>query len=239
MLEVQGVTVDFHGLRAVDAASFTVDEGRIVGLIGPNGAGKTTLFNTVTGMVRPSAGTVRFEGRDLSRLDPADRSRLGIARTFQLVKPFGGLTVLDNVLVGALTRGQSVREARRTAAATLHRLRMTQLSEALAASLPLALRKRLEVARALATGPKLLLLDEIMGGLNPTEVNETLALIRALNDEGLTFLVIEHNMHAIMRIAETVLVLNQGRLIASGKPAEVTRDPQVVAVYLGEPLEPA
>ncbi len=239
MLEVQGVTVDFDGLRAVDAASFRVDEGCIVGLIGPNGAGKTTLFNTVTGMIRPSAGTVRFAGRDLARLDPADRSRLGIARTFQIVKPFGGLSVRDNVLVGALTRGQAVAEARRTAEATLERLTMTHLADALAASLPLALRKRLEVARALATGPRLLLLDEIMGGLNPTEVNETLTLIRALNAEGLTFLIIEHNMHAIMQIAETVLVLNQGRLIAEGEPAAITRDPQVIAVYLGEPLEPA
>jgi ABC-type branched-subunit amino acid transport system ATPase component len=239
MLEVQGVTVDFHGLRAVDAASFHVDEGRIVGLIGPNGAGKTTLFNTVSGMNRPSAGQVRFEGRDLARLGPADRSRLGIGRTFQIVKPFGGLSVRDNVLVGALTRGQSVAEARRTAVATLERLNMGHLVDDLAASLPLALRKRLEVARALATGPRLLLLDELMGGLNPTEVNETLALIRSLHADGLTFLIIEHNMHAIMQIAETVWVLNQGRIIAEGPPAAVTRDPQVIAVYLGEPLEPA
>ena len=239
MLEVRGVTVDFHGLRAVDDVSVSVGAGRIFGLIGPNGAGKTTLFNTVSGMVRPSSGTVVFEGRDLARLGPADRSRLGIGRTFQIVKPFGGLSVRDNVLVGALTRGQSVAEARRTAEATLARLRLTHLSDALAASLPLALRKRLEVARALATGPRLLLLDEIMGGLNPTEVNETLALIRALNAEGLTFLVIEHNMNAIMQIAETVLVLNQGRLIAQGPPVAVTRDPHVIAVYLGEPLEPA
>jgi ABC-type branched-subunit amino acid transport system ATPase component len=239
MLEVQGVTVDFHGLRAVDAASFRVEEGRIVGLIGPNGAGKTTLFNTVSGMIRPSAGQVRFEGRDLARLGPADRSRLGIGRTFQIVKPFGGLSVRDNVLVGALTRGQSVAEARRTAVATLERLNMGHLVDALAASLPLALRKRLEVARALATGPRMLLLDELMGGLNPTEVNETLALIRSLHADGLTFLIIEHNMHAIMQIAETVWVLNQGRIIAEGPPAAVTRDPQVIAVYLGEPLEPA
>jgi ABC-type branched-subunit amino acid transport system ATPase component len=239
MLEVQGVTVDFHGLRAVDAASFHVDEGRIVGLIGPNGAGKTTLFNTVSGMNRPSAGQVRFEGSDLARLGPADRSRLGIGRTFQIVKPFGGLSVRDNVLVGALTRGQSVAEARRTAVATLERLNMGHLVDDLAASLPLALRKRLEVARALATGPRLLLLDELMGGLNPTEVNETLALIRSLHADGLTFLIIEHNMHAIMQIAETVWVLNQGRIIAEGPPAAVTRDPQVIAVYLGEPLEPA
>ena len=239
MLEVQGVTVDFHGLRAVDDVSFRVDESQVFGLIGPNGAGKTTLFNTVSGMVRTSAGSVRFQGRDLARLDPADRSRLGIGRTFQIVKPFGGLSVLDNVLVGALTRGQSVAEARRTAEATLERLNMKRLANVRAADLPLALRKRLEVARALATGPELLLLDEFMGGLNPTEVNETLALIRSLHADGLTFLIIEHNMNAIMQIAETVLVLNQGRIIAEGPPAAVTRDPQVIAVYLGVPLESA
>lgn len=239
MLEVRSVTVDFHGLRAVDDVSFRVEAGQIFGLIGPNGAGKTTLFNAVSGMVRASSGSVRFLERDLARLGPADRSRLGIGRTFQIVKPFGGLSVLDNVLVGALTRGQSVAEARRTAEATLERLSMTRLAHARAAGLPLALRKRLEVARALATDPQLLLLDEIMGGLNPTEVNETLTLIRSLHADGLTFLIIEHNMNAIMQIAQTVLVLNQGRTIAEGPPAAVTRDPQVVAVYLGVPLEPA
>jgi ABC-type branched-subunit amino acid transport system ATPase component len=236
MLEVDRVTVDFQGLRAVDAVSFTLPQGRIFGLIGPNGAGKTTFFNAVSGMVRPTSGAVRLEGRELSRLGPADRSRLGLARTFQIVKPFGGLTVLDNVVVGALTRGLAVAEARDAARVTIDRLGMTRHEGALAAALPLALRKRLEVARALATAPRLLLLDEIMGGLNPTEVNETLALIEALAAEGLTLLVIEHNMHAIMRIAETVLVLDGGRLIAEGPPAEVTRDERVIAVYLGEPL---
>ena len=239
MLEVDRITVDFQGLRAVSEVSFTLPEGRIFGLIGPNGAGKTTLFNAVSGMVRPSAGTVRLRGRDLTRLGPADRNRLGLARTFQIVKPFGGLSVLDNVIVGALTRGLSVPAARDLARATLDRLGMLAQAEALAASLPLALRKRLEVARALATGPKVLMLDEIMGGLNPTEVNAALDLIGALNDEGLTILVIEHNMRAIMRIAETVLVLEGGRLIAAAPPAEVTRDPRVIAVYLGEPVEDA
>ncbi|TVR90874.1 MAG: ABC transporter ATP-binding protein [Spirochaetaceae bacterium] len=237
MLDVQNVTVDFVGLRAVDHASFTVEQGQIVGLIGPNGAGKTTLFNVVSGMIRPTSGSVLFEGKDLSRLGPADRNRLGIGRTFQVVKPFGGMTVLDNVVVGALTRGQSRSDARETARATLDRLRLGRFENTVARSLPLALRKRLEVARALATGPKLLLLDEIMGGLNPTEVNETLALIQELNSEGLTFLVIEHNMSAIMRIAEKVLVLNQGALLTEGPPAVITRDPQVISVYLGEPIE--
>lgn len=239
MLEVDRITVDFHGLRAVNEVSFTLPQGRIFGLIGPNGAGKTTLFNAISGMVRPTSGAVRLNGQDLSRLGPAERNRLGLARTFQIVKPFGGLSVLDNVVVGALTRGLSVADAREMAQATLARLEMTRHAGSTAASLPLALRKRLEVARALATGPRVLMLDEIMGGLNPTEVNETLALIETLNAEGLTLLVIEHNMHAIMRIAETVLVLDGGRLIAEGPPAEVTRDPRVIAVYLGEPLEDA
>ncbi len=237
MLDVRNVTVDFVGLRAVDHASFMVEEGQIVGLIGPNGAGKTTLFNVVSGMIRPTSGTVLFENKDLSRLGPADRNRMGIGRTFQVVKPFGGMTVLDNVMVGALTRGEGRADARTTALATLQRLHLDRYADTVARSLPLALRKRLEVARALATGPKLLLLDEIMGGLNPTEVNETLDLIRELNAEGLTLLVIEHNMNAIMRIAEKVLVLNQGALLTEGTPSEVTRDPQVISVYLGEPIE--
>ena len=239
MLEVRNVTVDFVGLRAVDHASFSVEKGQIVGLIGPNGAGKTTLFNVVSGLIRPTSGSVVFESQDLSHLGPADRNRMGIGRTFQVVKPFGGLTVVDNVVVGALTRGQGLVEARQTARTTLQRLRLDRFADTIAHSLPLALRKRLEVARALATGPKLMLLDEMMGGLNPTEVNETLSLIQELNAEGLTFLVIEHNMSAIMRIAEKVLVLNQGAVLIEGPPAVVTRDEQVISVYLGEPVESA
>ena len=239
MLEVRNVTVDFVGLRAVDHASFTVEKGQIVGLIGPNGAGKTTLFNVVSGLIRPTSGSVVFAGKDLSHFGPADRNRMGIGRTFQVVKPFGGLTVLDNVVVGALTRGQSLAQARETARMTLERLLLDRFAGTAAHSLPLALRKRLEVARALATGPKLMLLDEIMGGLNPTEVNETLDLVQELNAEGLTLLVIEHNMSAIMRIAEKVLVLNQGAVLIEGPPAVVTRDEQVISVYLGEPIESA
>lgn len=210
-----------------------------MGLIGPNGAGKTTLFNVVSGLIAPTAGTVHFEGVGLSRRGPADRNRLGIGRTFQIVKPFGGLSVLDNVVVGALTRGQPVAEARETARRTLERLQMERFSNAVARSLPLALRKRLELARALATAPKLVLLDELLGGLSQSEVNEMLALIGELNVEGLTFLVIEHNMSAIMRIAQMILVMNEGTLLTEGPPAAVTRDERVISVYLGEPLESA
>lgn len=239
MLDVRDVTVDFDGLRAIDHASFHVEPGSIVGLIGPNGAGKTTMFNVVSGLIRPTSGTVHFNGRDLSRLGPAERNRLGIGRTFQVVKPFGGLSVLDNVVVGALTRGQRLSEARRTARSTLERLQMDRFANTVARSLPLALRKRLEVARALATAPKLLLLDEIMGGLNPTEVNQTIRLVQELNEEGLTFLVIEHNMNAIMRIAQKVLVLNQGAVLTEGPPLKVSRHEDVIAVYLGEPVDHA
>ena len=239
MLEVRSVTVDFAGLRAVDHASFHVGQGSIVALIGPNGAGKTTLFNVVSGLVRPTSGSVVFQGTDLSRLGPADRSRMGVARTFQVVKPFGGLTVLDNVIVGALAHGRRLAAAREAARETLARVGLERFAATVAHSLPLALRKRLEVARALATGPTLMLLDEIMGGLNPTEVNQTLALVRELNAQGITFLIVEHNMNAIMRIAHSVLVLNQGAVLAEGPPRVVTRDERVISVYLGEPVESA
>jgi branched-chain amino acid transport system ATP-binding protein len=237
MLEVRDVTVDFSGLRAVDRVSFTVNRGDLVGVIGPNGSGKTTLFNVISGFVSPSWGTVIFDGDSLDRLNPAERSLRGIGRTFQIVKPFGGLTVLDNVIVGALTRGRTLPEARRAARETLERLKMGRFADTVARSLPLALKKRLEVARSLVTGPKLMLLDEIMGGLNPTEVNDTINLVGELNAEGVTLLLIEHNMNAVMRVARRVLVLNQGSLLMEGTPETVTRDERVISVYLGEPLE--
>lgn len=237
MLEVRNITVDFSGLRAVDDVSFTVEKGEIMGVIGPNGSGKTTMFNVISGFITPTAGSVYFAGHCIDRLGPAERNRRGIGRTFQIVKPFGNLSVLDNVIVGALTRGQTLREARQTAHHTIERLGMGRFADVAAHSLPLALRKRLEVARALATGPQLMLLDEIMGGLNPTEVNETIGLIVELNRDGLTFLLIEHNMNAIMRVAQRVMVLNQGALLTEGSPADVTRDERVISVYLGEPIE--
>jgi branched-chain amino acid transport system ATP-binding protein len=237
MLEVKNVTVDFSGLRAVDDVSFAVERGEIMGVIGPNGSGKTTMFNVISGFTPSSTGSVYFDGHCIDRIGPAERNRRGIGRTFQIVKPFGNLSVLDNVIVGALTRGQTLREAQQTARHTIERLEMGRFADVAAHSLPLALRKRLEVARALATGPQLMLLDEIMGGLNPTEVNETIGLIGELNREGMTFLLIEHNMNAIMRVAQRVMVLNQGALLTEGSPAYVTRDERVISVYLGEPIE--
>ncbi len=239
MLGLTDVTVDFSGLRAVDHVSFAVEEGQIVGLIGPNGAGKTTTFNVVSGLVRPTAGTVRFEGEDIARLDPADRSRRGIGRTFQIVKPFGNLSVLDNVVVAALTRGHRVAGARDVAREALATLGLESFARSYARGLPLALRKRLELARALATDARLLLLDEIMGGLTPTEVNEALDLIRRLNHDGATFLIIEHNMKAIMQLADHIVVLNQGAKLAEGTPEEVAHHPGVISAYLGQPVEDA
>ena len=239
MLSVSDVTVDFRGLRAVDHVSFEVGEGEIVGLIGPNGAGKTTTFNVVSGLVRPTTGSVRLRGEDVARLDPADRSRRGVGRTFQIVKPFGNLSVLDNVVVAALTRGHRVAVAREVAQQALSGIGLEPFAGTYARGLPLALRKRLELARALATDARLLLLDEIMGGLSPTEVNETLDIVRRLNGEGITFLIIEHNMKAIMQLAGRIVVLNQGAKLAEGTPAEIAHHPDVVAAYLGEPVEDA
>ncbi|QBI19786.1 ATP-binding cassette domain-containing protein [Egibacter rhizosphaerae] len=218
MLSVSEVTVDFTGLRAVDHVSFEVAEGEILGLIGPNGAGKTTTFNVVSGLVRPTSGVITFRGEDIARLGPADRSRRGIGRTFQIVKPFGNLSVLDNVVVAALTRGQRVPTARDVAGDALRTLGLEEFAHSYARGLPLALRKRLELARALATDARLLLLDEIMGGLTPTEVNGTLDILRRLNGEGLTFLIIEHNMKAIMQLADRIVVLNHGAKLAEGTP---------------------
>ena len=237
MLRVADVTVDFDGLRAVDHVTFEVPEGGIVGLIGPNGAGKTTTFNVVSGLVRPSTGSVVFDGDDIRKLGPAERSRRGIGRTFQIVRPFGNLTALDNVVVAALTRGQRVSEARDTARQALERLDLEQFAASQARGLPLALRKRLELARAIASGARLFLLDEIMGGLTASEVDQTLDVVRRLHAEGATFLIIEHNMSAVMQLAERIVVLNHGAKLAEGPPEEIAHHPEVIAAYLGEPVD--
>ena len=233
MLEVRGLTKRFGGLTAVADASLDVAEGRIVALIGPNGAGKTTLFAMIAGFLAPDAGTVRFRGSDITGLEPHVVCRLGIARTFQIVQPFGKLTVAENIAVGAHLRRPGRRAALAHAAVVAERLGMTGLLDRLAAALTVAGRKRLELARALATDPKLLLLDEVMAGLNPAEIAEIVPVIRSIRDAGVTILLIEHVMQAVMRLAEHVHVLNQGRIIAEGTPAAVTSMPQVVEAYLG------
>lgn len=238
LLRVERACKAFRGLKAVEQASFEVPEGEIVALIGPNGAGKTTLFNLIAGALKPDAGSIEFAGREIAGLRPDQVCAAGIGRTFQIVKPFAGLSVEDNVVVGALERAPDVRQARAHARGILEKLGLAHKGAMQAASLTLPDRKRLEVARALATRPRLLLLDEVMAGLRPTECDQMVAVFRELNRaEGLTILLIEHVMRAVMALAGRVVVLHHGEIIARGTPAEVVRDPAVLECYLGEEVE--
>jgi branched-chain amino acid transport system ATP-binding protein len=235
LLEVQKISKSFSGLRAVQNVSFAVPEGEIVGLIGPNGAGKTTCFNLIAGVYRPDAGSVRLAGKDIGGWRPDQVCRAGLARTFQLVKPFADLTVTENVIVGALNNCRTVAEAREKSASVIEKLGLGRKRDQVAKALTLPERKLLEVARALATGPRILLLDEVMAGLRPTEMNTMVALFRELSaSTGLTILLIEHVMRAVMALSRTVVVLHHGQVIASGTPDEVTHDPAVLESYLGE-----
>jgi branched-chain amino acid transport system ATP-binding protein len=233
LLTVAAVGKRFRGLVAVDRVSFSVPQGAIFAVIGPNGAGKTTLFNMIAGAMAPDAGSIAFAGAPVGGL-PADAvCRRGIARTFQIVRPFPALSVEDNVIVGALLHRHDVDEARKRARALLQRLDLFEVRHRPAATLTLPDRKRLEVARALATEPQLLLLDEVMAGLRPTETDRMVAILRELNRGGLTILLIEHVMRAVMALASRVLVLDHGVAIAEGMPEAVVRDPAVVQSYLG------
>jgi len=234
MLELESVTKRFGGLTAVKDVTFRAAPGEILGIIGPNGAGKTTLFNVVSGFYAPDGGRVRFDGRDISGMSPHDICVLGLTRTFQLVKPFGNLSVLDNVMIGALTRQRSVSAAREEARRVVATCRLDAFAQSRARSLPIGLRKRLEVARALATRPRILLLDEVMSGLNPAELSEMIMILRGLHADGLGLIVIEHIMAAMMRLAQRIVVLHHGEKIAEGRPEEISRDPRVVDAYLGE-----
>jgi branched-chain amino acid transport system ATP-binding protein len=234
LLAVEAVSKRFRGLLAVDRVSFAVPQGAIFAIIGPNGAGKTTLFNIIAGAMAANGGSISFAGQSIDRLPPDAVCRRGIARTFQIVRPFPALSVEDNVTIGALLNRREVGAARAHAQDLLRRLDLFDKRHRRAATLTLPDRKRLEVARALATGPQLLLLDEVMAGLRPTETDRMVAILRALNREtGLTILLIEHVMRAVMALASRVLVLDHGVAIADGAPESVVRDPAVVQSYLG------
>jgi len=237
LLEVSGVSKRFGGLLAVADVSFTLYEGEILGLIGPNGAGKTTLFNVVNGVYKSDSGTVTFGGKDITGRSPDQVVHLGLARTHQIVRPLQGMSVLENVIVGACfgREYQSMHDARATALEVLERVGLASRANSPARALTLASKKRLEVARALAAKPKLLLLDEVLAGLNPTEIAQMIDLVRSIRDSGISVFMIEHVMQAIMNLSDRIVVLNLGRKIAEAPPAEVVQNADVVEAYLGFP----
>jgi branched-chain amino acid transport system ATP-binding protein len=234
LLETEELTVRFGGILANADISIGVNEGEILGLIGPNGAGKSTLFNLVAGTYGPTSGRIRFQGRDITRLPPAVRCKLGIARTFQVVKSFETMSVLENVVVGALVRFTSTRTAREEAYRVLEVTGLTRRAEANARDLTPAEKRRLEVARALATQPKLLLLDEVLTGLTPAEAQKGVELVRKIRELGVTVVMVEHVMEVVMPLVDRAIVLDLGRVLVEGAPQAVVRDPKVIQAYLGD-----
>ena len=237
MIEVKSLTKKFKGLKAVSDVSFTIEEGKISGMIGPNGAGKTTTFNMISGFYLPSEGEVFYEGRNITKERAHKYSHMGIARTFQIMKPLGNLTVLDNVVSGAffgLHKAKSLKEAREIALETLEFTGLYKKKDFLAKELGTPDQKRLEMARALATKPRMILLDEVTAGLNPTETDEAIKLIFKIRDSGITVFMIEHIMRAVVSLCEKVIVLHHGEKIAEGTPQEVMNDKYVIEVYLGK-----
>lgn len=234
LLNVQGITKQFGGLVAVHDFSVRMDPGQIFALIGPNGAGKTTAFNVISGFYKPNAGSITFNNENITKLRPDQICKRGITRTFQVVRPFRGISVLENVMVGAYARTNDTNVAREKAYEALDFLGMLPLAEHLASGLPIAGRKRLEIARALATEPKLLLLDETMAGLRPAETDEVIGMVRKISERGIGILLVEHVMRVVMSLAERVVVLHHGEKLAEGTPEEIVQNPKVIDAYLGE-----
>ena len=234
ILEVNQLTKDFGGLRAVDELNLEIEKGQILGLIGPNGAGKSTAFNCIAGVFAPTSGEVRFDGKKVNGLKPWTMCKKGLARTFQIVKPFASKSVLYNVMVGAFATTDNTAEAEARALDVLESLHFSDKKEIRAGNLTIADRKRLEIARALATKPKILLLDEVMAGLRPAEVDEMVAIIKGLRDNGITIFVIEHIMRAIMALSDRIVVIHFGRKISEGAPQAVASDENVIKAYLGD-----
>jgi len=234
ILSADNLTKNFGGLMAVGNLSFELEKGEILALIGPNGAGKTTVFNCLSGFLTPDEGDIIFEGKLLGGLQPFQICQLGMARTFQIVKPFPTISVLDNVMVGALSRGKSTTEAKMRSLEIIEFTGLSRMTNKEARGLPLPLRKRLELARALATRPKVLLLDEVMAGLNPTEVDELIALLKQINRQGISILLIEHVMRGVMALSQRVIVISYGVKIAEGTPEKVVENKEVIEAYLGK-----
>ncbi len=234
ILTVENITKRFGGLVAVHDLSLSVEKGEILGMIGPNGAGKTTAFNMISGYYRPDEGRVVFDGQDVTGRRPDQICKLGLARTFQVVKPFPQLSVLDNVIVGAYNRTNDKQEARQRAQEVIQFLGMTDITHQLAGSLSVAGRKRLEIAKALATEPKMILLDEAMAGLRPVETDMMIELVRQISQQGIALLLVEHVMRVIMSLAHRIVVIHHGEMIVQGEPQAVVRDKAVIDAYLGE-----